>query len=136
MERAIKSLASIPDAKLFEEVATGIEHVVDLVTRLDGAAHGLSESEQHHPARILGNLAEEEASKVLILVDAVRCPRQKQADKSRTLGYLYEHLAKGIYAQVCDWRPVNVDDIAQGIDDRSIKRRRLLFALCSFPNPV
>ena len=103
MERAIKDLCQLPDARLFEEVATGIGHVVKVVGRLDTATHNLSEAGNHHAARILGNLAEEEAAKVLILLDAVRCPRKRQTERSRVLGYFHDHLAKGLYAEVCHW---------------------------------
>ena len=81
-------------------MATGIGHVVEVVGRLDAAAHTLSEAKHHHASRILGNLAEEEAAKALLLVDAVRCPRNKQKERSRTIGSFYFHVAKGIYAQV------------------------------------
>ncbi len=130
MERAIKDLCQLSDANLFEEVATGIGHVVEVVGRLDPAAHKLSEAGDHHPARILGNLAEEEAAKVLILVDAVRCPRSKQAERSRTLGYFYEHLAKGIYAKVCNWRPADFAEV-----ERGVKRERVEYYLDG-PNDV
>ena len=118
MERAIKDLCQLSDASLFEEVATGIGHVVEVVGRLDSAAHNLSEAGDHHPARILGNLAEEEAAKVLILVDAVRCPRDK---KSRTLAYFYEHLAKGIYAEVCKWRPADFAEVMRGVEHERVE---------------
>ncbi len=52
MERAIKDLCRLPDNGLFEEVATGIGHVVEVVGRLDAAAHTLSEAEHHHASRI------------------------------------------------------------------------------------
>ncbi|MCZ6760324.1 MAG: AbiV family abortive infection protein [Gemmatimonadetes bacterium] len=121
MERAIKDLCQLPDARFFEEVATGIGHVVEVVERLDPAAHKLSEVGDHHPARILGNLAEEEAAKVLILVDAVRCPRSKQAERSRTLGYFYDHLAKGIYTQVCHWRSMDLAHVTRGIEQERVE---------------
>ncbi len=124
MERAIKDLCQLSDASLFEEVATGIGHVVEVVHRLDTAARRLSEASEHHPARILGNLAEEEAAKVLILVDAVRCPRSKQAERSRTLGYFYEHLAKGIYAEICKWSPADFAEVVRGV-----KRERVEYHL-------
>ncbi len=96
MERAIKELCRLPDSELFEEVATGIGHVVEVVGRLDAAALTLSEANHHHASRILGNLAEEEAAKALLLVDAVRCPRQNNPKAmSRTIGSFYDHLAKG-----------------------------------------
>ena len=121
MERAIKDLCQLSDASLFEEVATGIGHVVEVVHRLDTAARRLSEASEHHPARILGNLAEEEAAKVLILVDAVRCPRDKQKEKSRTLGYFYKHLAKGIYAEVCKWSPADFAEVMRGVEHERVE---------------
>ena len=116
MERAIKDLCRLSDSALFEEVAVGIEHVVNAVNGVDAAAHELSKAGHHHPARVLGNLAEEEAAKVLILVDAVRCPRRKQKEMSRTLGYFYMHLAKGIYADVGTWRPADYKEVMNGVE--------------------
>ena len=116
MERAIKDLCQFRDARLFEEVATGIQHIVEVTHRLDAAAHKLSSGEKHHAARIMGNLAEEEAAKALILMDAVRCPPERQNEKSRTLGYFYDHLAKGIYAEACGWRPANFADVTRYVE--------------------
>ena len=116
MERAIKKLQQLSGATLFEEVATGIGHVGNLVDGLDAAAQELSKGGHYHPARVLRNLAEEEAAKILILVDAMRCPRHKQAEGSRTLGYFYSHLAKGIYADVCGWRPADFKEVRTGVD--------------------
>ena len=118
MERAIKDLCRLSDSALFEEVATGIGHVMDTVNGLDAATHELSKAGHHHPARVLGNLAEEEAAKVLILVDAVRCPRGRQNERPRTLGYFYQHLAKGIYTDVSSWRPADFKEVMKGVDDQ------------------
>ena len=49
---------------------------------------------------------------MLILVDAVRCPRDKPKERSRTLGYFYEHLAKGIYAEASNWRPADFAEVS------------------------
>lgn len=99
MERAIKSLCQLPDTNLFDEIATGVDLIIESVRELYSASHGLRETDSHRAARVLRNLAEEEALKVLILVDAVRCPLDRQEEKSRALGYFYDHLAKGIYAE-------------------------------------
>ena len=47
---------------------------------------------------------------MLILVDTVRCPRNMGKEMSRTLGYFYDHLAKGIYAEVCG---LHISDFAE-----------------------
>ena len=101
MERAIQDLCRLSDRDLFTEVAEGVEHIIASVKEIDAAAHRLKEDGYDHPARLLRNLAKEEAAKVLILLDVVRCPKNRPTDKSRTLSYFHSHLAKGIYAQVC-----------------------------------
>ena len=116
MERAIKDLCQLADAELFGEVATGISHIVNNANRLDSAAAKLSENDHRHAARIVGNLAEEEAAKGLILLDAVRCPRNRSADRARTLGYFYDHLAKGIYAEACGWRPADFAEVTRYVE--------------------
>ena len=116
MERAIKTLCQLSDAALFKEVETGIRHVMDAVNRMDTAAEELQRAGRHYPSRVLEYFAAEEAAKVLILIDAVRCPKNKGAEKSRTLGYFYDHIAKGIYAKVCEWRPVDLAEVRKGVD--------------------
>lgn len=118
MERAIKDLCQLSDADLFKEIAIGIGHVLDAVNELDAATRKLHEVEHYYPARVLENLATEEAAKVLILIDAVRCPRNKPHEKSQTLGRFYDHLAKGIYAEVCNWHPADFAEVKSGIDLR------------------
>ena len=122
MKRAIKNLCQLPDDALFKDVETGISHIMDVVNTLDTAAEELHGTGCHYPSRVLEYFAAEEAAKVLILVDAVRCPKNKGAEKSRTLGYFYDHIAKGIYAKVCDWRPIDLAEVWKGVDD---ERREL-----------
>ncbi len=112
MERAIKDLCQFGDDELFDEIAEGIGHVMDSVNRLESAVRVLHENGYYHPARALEKLAAEEAAKILVLLDVVRCPRNRVEEKSRTLGYFHDHLAKGIYARACDWAPV-VGDLAE-----------------------
>ena len=121
MERAIKDLCQLSDADLFKEVTIGIGHIVEVVGRLDAAARKASKGGDHHPARIFRNLAEEEAAKVLILVDTVRCPRDNQEERSRTLSYFYNHLAKGIYAEVCAWRPMDFAEVMRGVENERVE---------------
>ena len=122
MKRSIKNLCQLPDDALFKEVETGISHIMDVVNRLSTAAEGLHGRKHHYPSRVLEYFAAEEAAKVLILVDAARCPKNKGAEKSRTLGYFYDHIAKGIYVQVCDWRPMDLAEVRRGVDEQRRER--------------
>lgn len=122
MKRAIKNLCQLPDAALFKEVETGISRIMDVVNRLDAAAEGLHGNKHHYPSRVLEYLAAEEAAKILILIDAVRCPKNKGEEKSRTLGYFHDHIAKGIYAQVCNWHPMDLAEVRSGVDNERKER--------------
>lgn len=116
MRRAIKDLCRLSDTQLFQEVAKGITFILENVERLDAAARKLSNTNDYHPAKILGGLAKEEATKVHILLDAVRCPSNRNEEKARTLGYFYDHLAKGIYARACGLQLPTFGEFSQYID--------------------
>jgi AbiV family abortive infection protein len=107
----------LPDILFYEVVATGVRHLIEVIDRLDAAAHKLSKSGDHHAARIIALFAVEESAKILILLDAVRCPSARGVDKSRTLGYFYDHLAKSIYGEVSGWRPADFAEVTRGIED-------------------
>ena len=110
MRSAITDLAVMEDSELFAQIAEGASLVVDNVARLSAAAQCLSAAKQGSVAATLDILAGEEASKVLVLLDAVRCPRD-QATRERVLRRFNDHVAKGIYTKACSWVPVTFEDL-------------------------
>jgi hypothetical protein len=124
MSRAIKELAKLDDHQFFDEIATGLQLVADVVKKIDDAATHLSDDsftsiltpEINYPAPILSVVGAEEAAKTLILIDSVRCPISKSKERTRTLGYFYDHLAKSIYAEACDWHPANFAELSRLIE--------------------
>ena len=52
----------------------------------------------------------------------MRCPKNKGEEKTRTLGYFYDHIAKGIYAEVCNWRPMDFAEVRSNVDDERLER--------------
>ena len=64
---------------------------------------------------ILMAIAREEAAKVLILLDAVRCPFDDKPFKDQ-LGRFCNHFARGIYAAMCDWEPSHFGEVCSNID--------------------
>ena len=111
-----QALAALSDAGFFEEISKGIDLVGQSVRRLDQAAEVLVASEHRQGAAVLQSLAEEEAAKALILLDAVRCPRSCQAERSRALLRFRDHLAKGIYAAAVSWRYPDVAEFRRYVD--------------------
>ena len=113
MRPAIKDLLQLSDGRLFEEVATGIRLIVEHAESLESIAVRLIAIDEHRGATIVRALAKEESAKVLILVDLVRCPRNNQDAKSRTVAAFRDHLAKEIYADSCHWRPVDFAEVTR-----------------------
>ena len=130
MRPAIKDLLQLPDDRLFEAVATGIRLIVNHAESLESTAVRLHAIDEHHAAAIVRALAKEESAKVLILLDLVRCPRNNQDARSKTVWAFGNHLAKEIYADSCDWRPVDFDEIT-----RIVNRERRPYYLDG-PNEV
>lgn len=79
------------------------------------AAERLSE----HPreADVLTGFAEEEAAKILILMDVVRCPPALQDARLGTImNGFYSHLARLLYAKACHWRPAHMGQLREYVD--------------------
>lgn len=96
--RAIKDLSQLRDSDFLTEVAEGLGLIISNARRLYTSAIVLVEAKHFHGARILQALCEEEASKYLILIDAIRCPRDPAKQLSNQLARFNDHLAKGLYA--------------------------------------
>ena len=111
--RAIKALNRLDDAEFFSAVAEGLALVVKHGDHLWNAAKTLYDTGQHHASRILALIAEEEAAKYLILIDAIRCPRLPQKRRACQLGRFNDHLAKGLYAEAAQMRPSNLRQLQE-----------------------
>ncbi len=117
MRPAVTDLANSSDDRLFEEISEGITHIVDNAVSLDDTARRLCQAQEYRAAEILRGFAEEEAAKVLILIDVVRCPSNRP-EKAETLKCFYNHIAKRIYAMMCSWRGcrVNFEEVRQAVE--------------------
>jgi hypothetical protein len=62
---------------------------------------------------VLRIVAEEEAAKYLMLLDAARCTR---AERGGHLGRFYQHLARGIYARSAEWRSATYREHLRYVD--------------------
>jgi AbiV family abortive infection protein len=113
--RAIRDLCQLADDDFLREIAIGMGLVLANANALLQDSALLASSKRNRAARILHHLTEEEAAKVLILLDAVRCPRGTDA-LSRQLARFNDHLAKGIYAEYVGIKPATYREALQFID--------------------
>ena len=102
MNRTISDLDKFQDDRLFKEISDGIPLIVQNAISFDTTAHGLYQLKEFRASEIIRGFAVEEAAKVLILLDAVRCPRDA-GRLSETLKCYYSHFWKRIYAEICSF---------------------------------
>lgn len=69
-------------------------------------------------AQVLADYAAEEAAKILILADIVRCPPSLLKERMPLmLGWFYQHLTRLLYAEAQSWRPVTMTDLRDYVDN-------------------
>ena len=102
MKRAAYDFANFPDERLFRQLAEGIPLIVENAVSLDETAQHLHRQEDFRASEIFRGFAEEEAAKVLILIDLVRCPRDWKK-RTKIPKRFYGHVAKRIYAMTCSY---------------------------------
>ena len=102
VRRSILNLEQLSDIALYEALSEGTPLIVDNATNLDETARRLYRDEEYRASEVMRGFAEEEAAKVLILIDYVRCPRSWK-QRSQVLKRFYGHVAKRIHAMACDF---------------------------------
>ena len=100
MRSAVLELGRCLETSLFEAVAEGVPLIAENAESLEAAARRLFSAEECRASDIIRGFAEEEAAKVLIMLDAVRCPKEHREETLKCFDY---HLAKRIYALSCSY---------------------------------
>jgi 2-methylaconitate cis-trans-isomerase PrpF len=69
-------------------------------------------------AMVLDGHAREEAAKILILIDGVRCPPQIASSRwGKITKNFYDHLTRLIYDDATTWKPTNVRQLREYVDN-------------------
>lgn len=103
-------LNGMPYKKRINFIAEGLPLILELSQKLYADAQLLSSSPSS--AAILINSAKEEAAKILILMDIVRCPKKRIAtDIGKLTRWFYDHLARLIYAETGSLRPQDLPQL-------------------------
>lgn len=113
--RTIADLVQLSDLDLFSTVSVGLRLVLANALHLWRQAAFAARADHRQSGVILSGLAEEEGAKFHILVDAIRCPRGSVfSDHLRN--HFYDHLARGIYAEVYELYPADFADLRAYVD--------------------
>ncbi|EPR21205.1 MULTISPECIES: hypothetical protein [Agrobacterium] len=117
--RQARKLTNLPHDERTAFISEGLPMLLESARGLYAASQTVS----HMPreSAVLKGHAEEEAAKILILMDIVRCPKKLVAGRIGTLmGWYYDHLARLLYAEACRWRPINLKELRTIIDRRRV----------------
>ena len=114
--RRVAALADLEDADLFARVSEGLALIAEAANTIYASAKALSIQEHGRGSNILLGVAKEEASKYLILLDAIRCPRSPKQSLQKHLKRFSHHLARGIYAEASWWRVGTFGQLRKYVD--------------------
>lgn len=115
--RALKNIMQLPMARRLDAIAEGLELLVEHVSTLNDDLAFLAAEGRSRGAGALEAQAQEEAAKVLILLDLVRMGWRDQKLAARQISRFYDHLARCIYAEVSKMRPAKFSEIRSLVDD-------------------
>ena len=114
--RQAQRLCQMPQAERLEFIAEGLPIILGGAEGFWQAAGKLEENLRE--AVVLANQAKEEAAKVLILMDMVRCPTPLLATRiGEMVKWFYSHPARLIYAEAVYWRPMHVAQLREYVDN-------------------
>ncbi len=102
VRQTIRNLEQLSDIDLLETLSEGMPLIVDNATSLDKTAQRLYRVGEFRASEVMRGFAKEEAAKVLILIDYVRCPRKSER-RSQVLKRFYYHVPKRIHAMACEY---------------------------------
>jgi hypothetical protein len=111
--KMVRTLGSAADR--LRLIAEGLPILLKSAEELEQVEKLLPGEQQRARAILIGQ-ADEEAAKILILLDAVRCPSRRQADRDKTLTNFYNHLARLLYIKACLWKPGTHGDLTRYVD--------------------
>ena len=110
-----KRLCQLPQQQRLDFIAEGLPIILNSAQGFWAASQKLEDLPRE--AKVLEGFAEEEAAKILILMDAVRCPPKLISSKlNRIIGWFYDHLARLIYADAVSWKPMNLAQLREYVD--------------------
>lgn len=114
--RALKRLMQLRLGKRLDAISEGLGLLVEQVATLNGDLALLAEAKRQRGLEMLSAQADEEAAKVLILLDAVRMDQRDERALARALGRFYDHLARCIYVEMAEMSPADLGEVRRLVE--------------------
>jgi AbiV family abortive infection protein len=115
--RAIDEILTTPVANRTRTIATGLASIAEHVETLRKSTEEMLTRLDVRAARLVDTVAEEEAAKALILLDLVRLGWRDQVAVRDQLKRFYNHLARGIYAELVHAAPATFREVHDIVND-------------------
>lgn len=114
--RRLRTIAQIPEARRLHVLAEGVTLLSDSVKTLEKDAVELAALRRHQSAAVLRCFSEEEAAKVLIVLDIARAGWRDHKAVSACMSNFYSHLARGLYTQAYGGSPADLAEVRRYVD--------------------
>jgi hypothetical protein len=99
-----------------DALSEGIPLIFSNVLALWTEANEISQIGNRRAVGMLQGVAEEEAAKILLLLDCLRCPPHRKKEFRALLKGFSDHLAKGIYVRYYDTSPCDLAEVRHIVD--------------------
>src|SRR6266496_1328505 len=114
--RRLRTISQVPEARRFSVLGEGLELLADNVATLEHDAGTLGAARRHRGAAVLRCFAEEEAAKVMILVDLARAGWNDRDAVKACMANFYSHLARGLYVRAYRGSPADLAEVREHVD--------------------
>lgn len=116
LPRRLKSIVQTPGNQRFKVLAEGLELLADNVATLSADAETLTLARRDRGAAVLQIFAEEEAAKVMILLDLARAGWGDTSVVKACTSRFYDHLARGLYVRAYDGSPADLAEVRRYVN--------------------
>lgn len=116
LPRRLSKILQASPAKRFDILAEGLEMLADSIKTLAVDASTLGDIRRHQGSAVLRSFAEEEAAKVLILLDLARAGWADHVATKTGLSAFYSHLGRGLYVEAYDGSPADLAEVRRYVD--------------------
>lgn len=114
--RRLRVISQLPVAERFSVLGEGLELLADNVATLERDARTLSTSGSYRGAAVLRCFADEEAAKVMILLDLARAGWKNHTTVKSCMANFYQHLARGLYVRAYRGSPADLAEVRRYVD--------------------
>lgn len=114
--RALSQLSQTSPSKRLELLAPGLPKLVEHVLALSVEVQAMSDAGQHRSANIVDNLMQEEAAKLLILLDMVRAGVGNDDVVKKYVRAFYDHLSRCVMAEVATYRIASFGELREAVE--------------------